>query len=51
MCGADAIACALASRYFRRVAGHLKNVASAAVNPYSHIGYIQLKETEYKDDD
>lgn len=51
MCGADAIACALAARYFRRVAGHLKNVASAAVNPYSHIGYIQIKEAEFKDDD
>ena len=50
MCGADAIACALASRYFRRVAWHLKNVASAAVNPYTHIGYIQIKEAEFKDD-
>ena len=51
MRGSDAIACALASRYFRRVAGHLKNVASAAVNPYTHIGYIQIKEAEFKDDD
>ena len=51
ICGSDAVACALASRYFRRVAGHLKNVASAAVNPYSHIGYIQIKEAEFKDDD
>ena len=50
ICGADAIACALAYRYFRRVAGHLKNVASAAVNPYSHIGYIQIKEAEFKYD-
>lgn len=47
----EAIACALASRYFRRVAGHLRNVASATVNPYSHIGYIQIKEAEFKDDD
>lgn len=51
ICGSDAIACALASRYFRRVAGHLKNVASAAVNPYTHIGYMQIKEAEFKDDD
>jgi phosphate uptake regulator len=50
ICGADAVTCALASRYFRRVAGHLKNVASAAVNPYTHIGYIQIKEAEFKDD-
>jgi phosphate uptake regulator len=46
----EAIACALASRYLRRVAGHLKNVASTAVNPYSHIGYIQIKEAEFQND-
>jgi phosphate uptake regulator len=49
--GPEATACALASRYFRRVSGHLKNVASAAVNPYSLIGYIQSTEVEFRDDD
>jgi phosphate uptake regulator len=36
----DAIALALTARYFKRVSSHLKNVASTAINPFSHIGYM-----------
>ncbi len=36
----EAIAFALTARYYKRVSSHLKNVASTAVNPYSHIGYM-----------
>ncbi|HUU03162.1 MAG TPA: PhoU domain-containing protein [Myxococcota bacterium] len=39
-----AIAYALIARYFKRVSSHLKNVASTAVNPFSHIGYMQTPE-------
>jgi len=36
----EAIALALTARYFKRVSSHLKNVASTAVNPFPHIGYM-----------
>ena len=42
----NAIAYALAARYFKRVSSHLKNVATTAVNPYSHIGYMGRPETK-----
>ena len=44
----EGIAWALTARYFKRVSSHLKNVASTAVNPFSHIGYMQ--DPELKDD-
>ena len=40
----EAIAHALTARYFKRVSSHLKNVASTAVNPFSHIGYMHPEE-------
>jgi phosphate uptake regulator len=36
----EAVAYVLTARYFKRVSSHLKNVASTAVNPFSHIGYM-----------
>jgi len=39
-----AIAYALTSRYIKRVSSHLKNVASTAINPFSHIGYMKTPE-------
>jgi phosphate transport system protein len=39
-----AIAYALTARYFKRVSSHLKNVASTAVNPFSHVGYMKTPE-------
>jgi len=39
-----AIAYALTARYFKRVSSHLKNVASTAVNPFAHIGYMKTPE-------
>jgi phosphate uptake regulator len=38
------IALALATRYFKRVSSHLKNVATAAVNPFILVGYRQAPE-------
>ena len=40
----EAIALALTARYFKRVSSHLKNVASTAVNPFPHIGYMHPEE-------
>jgi phosphate uptake regulator len=40
----EAIALALTARYFKRVSSHLKNVASTAVNPFHHIGYMHPDE-------
>jgi phosphate uptake regulator len=40
------IALALTARYYKRVSSHLKNVASTAVNPYSHIGYMKTPEID-----
>jgi phosphate uptake regulator len=42
----EAIAIALTARYFKRVSSHLKNVASTAVNPFSHIGYMGTPKVE-----
>ena len=50
-CGEDAIAFALAARYFKRVSSHLKNVASSAVNPYSQIGYFQMPEVKDEEEE
>lgn len=40
VCGEEGIGLALTSRYFKRVSGHLKNVASTAINPYAQMGYF-----------
>lgn len=40
----EAVAYALTARYFKRISSHLKNVASTAVNPFSHIGYMHPDE-------
>lgn len=40
----NAIAFALAARYFKRVGAHLKNVATTAIHPYSHLGYMSKPE-------
>jgi len=40
----EGIALALTARYFKRVSSHLKNVASTAVNPFPHIGYMNPEE-------
>jgi phosphate uptake regulator len=40
----EAVAYVLTARYFKRVSSHLKNVASTAVNPFSHIGYMNPDE-------
>ncbi|MBW1871087.1 MAG: hypothetical protein JRJ19_03430 [Deltaproteobacteria bacterium] len=40
----DAVAYALTARYFKRIPSHLKNVASTAVNPFSHIGFMNPEE-------
>jgi phosphate uptake regulator len=42
----EAIAYALTARYYKRVSSHLKNVASTAVNPFSHIGYMKTPLVE-----
>jgi len=47
----EAIAHALTARYFKRVSSHLKNVASTAVNPFSHIGYMHPDEPVVPDEE
>ncbi len=42
----QAIALALTARYFKRVSSHLKNVASAAINPFPHIGYMHIDKED-----
>lgn len=41
----DAVVLALYSRYLKRVAAHLTNIASSIVNPFPRIGF-RFKETE-----
>ncbi len=41
--GRDAVAFAVASRYLRRVSGHLSNVASAVVNPVDQVSGKEAK--------
>lgn len=47
----EAIALALTARYFKRVSSHLKNVASTAVNPFPHIGYMHPEEPVVEEKD
>jgi phosphate uptake regulator len=47
----EAIALALTARYFKRVSSHLKNVASTAVNPFPHIGYMHPEEPVVEEED
>ena len=47
----EGIACALTARYLKRISAHLKNVASTAVSPYSHIGYMQTPEVAKQGND
>jgi len=46
----EVIALALAARYFKRVGAHLKNVASTAVNPFPHIGYVVSDKDESEEE-
>lgn len=46
----DAVALALSARYFKRTSSHLKNVASTAVNPFPHIGFMPKSAQETKDE-
>ena len=41
----DAIATALYTRYLKRVAAHLMNIASSIVNPFERIGFREESET------
>jgi len=45
----EAIAHALTARYFKRISSHLKNVASTAVNPFSHIGFMSQEKPVEQD--
>jgi hypothetical protein len=36
----DAAARALYTRYSKRIAAHLLNIASSVVNPFEHIGFM-----------
>jgi len=47
----EAVAYALTARYFKRISSHLKNVASTAVNPFSHIGFMNPEEPVNQDKD
>ena len=47
--GPEAVALALTTRYFKRISSHLKNVASTAVNPYHHIGYMHPADAQPKE--
>lgn len=40
----DAATCALYTRYLKRTAAHLYNIASSIVNPYEHIGFKSENE-------
>lgn len=44
----DAITYTLMTRYFRRVAGHLENIASSVISPFPYLGFKQ-RETEKKE--
>lgn len=35
----QAVVCTLTARYFKRVAAHLKNIASSAIHPFERVGF------------
>ena len=42
----DAASLALYVRYLKRIAGHMRNVASSVVNPFHRLGYKEKKEEQ-----